>query len=327
MLRIHFTAEDLARVRMAARPDPLWETVLTLFRLRSRSTPVVFDSWRRDAIARSQQSTLEMLLPLTPGGYFPDFLTPGEAALGLEAGIDAVLSTGIERLRNEISLLKMPEQRLLPQIKTLADGDVDALNRLGDALREHHRTVVAPYWTQVEAHVEADRLKRTRALLEGGCESLLESFRPTMRWSYPILEADFPADQDLYLEGRGLLLVPSYFSWNTPDALYDPSLSPVLVYPVEHDLKLTAKVSGIATGESLAALIGSTRAWILGAVDGGCTTSELARRVGVNASSISQHTTVLRDANLIRTTRIGKSVMHTVTPLGRSLLAEGESLN
>ncbi|MGY1503399.1 hypothetical protein ACW4TU_43690 [Streptomyces sp. QTS52] len=25
MLRVHFTAEDLARVRVAAAPDPLWE--------------------------------------------------------------------------------------------------------------------------------------------------------------------------------------------------------------------------------------------------------------------------------------------------------------
>ena len=320
MLRIHFTAEDLSRVRLAGAPDPLWETVLTLFRLRSRNTPLVFDGWRREAVGRSQRSALEMLMPLTPGGYFPDFLTPGEAARGLEAGIDAVLSTGKERLQTEIGLLKMPNQRPPTHIQALARGDVESLHRLGAALREHHRTVVAPYWTEVEAQIEVDRLKRTRALLEGGCEGLLDSFRPNMRWSYPVLEADFPADQDLYLEGRGLLLVPSYFSWNTPDALYDSSLSPVLVYPIQHDLKLTGKAPGQGSGESLSALIGATRAWILGAVDAGCTTSELARRVGVNPSSISQHTAVLRDAELIRTTRIGKSVMHTVTPLGRSLL-------
>ncbi|HST86161.1 MAG TPA: winged helix-turn-helix domain-containing protein [Kineosporiaceae bacterium] len=320
MLRIHFTAEDLARVRLASGPDPLWETVLTLFRLRSRNTPLAFEGWRREAIGRSQRSALDMLMPLTPGGYFPDFLTPGEAALGLEAGIDAVLSTGIKRLQTEISLLEVPNQRLPPQIQALAGGDVETLRRLGDALRDHHRTVVAPYWSDVEAHIEVDRLKRTRALMEGGSERLLESFRPNMRWSYPVLEADFPVDQDLYLQGRGLLLVPSYFSWNTPDALYDSSLSPVLVYPVQHDLKLTAKGSGAGTGENLSALLGATRAWILGAVEAGCTTSELARRVGVNASSISQHTAVLRDAELIRTTRIGKAVMHTVTPLGRSLL-------
>jgi DNA-binding transcriptional ArsR family regulator len=320
MLRIHFTGEDLARVRLASRPDPLWETVLTLFRFQSRTRPLALAGWRKQAIARSQRDVLDLLLPLTPGGYFPDFLTPAEAAQGLETGIDAVLSTGIQRLRAEIDLLAVPRPRLPAQIRMLADGDVETLNRLGEALRRQHRTAVEPYWTEVQAHVEADRVKRTRALLDGGCEGLLNSFRPMMRWSYPVLEVDFPAEQDLYLEGRGLLLVPSYFSWNTPDALYDPTLAPVLVYPVEHDLKLSAKLAGEVSSDSLTALIGATRAWVLGAVDEGCTTSELARRVGVNASSISQHTTVLREAKLICTTRIGKAVMHTLTPLGRSLL-------
>jgi hypothetical protein len=35
---------------------------------------------------------------------------------------------------------------------------------------------------------------------------------------------------------------------------------------------------------------------------------------------VSQHTTVLRDAGLILTGRHGKSVMHTLTPLGRAML-------
>jgi DNA-binding transcriptional ArsR family regulator len=42
--------------------------------------------------------------------------------------------------------------------------------------------------------------------------------------------------------------------------------------------------------------------------------------VGVAASSVSQHTTVLRDAGLISTQRLGKGVIHTLTPLARALL-------
>jgi DNA-binding transcriptional ArsR family regulator len=34
-------------------------------------------------------------------------------------------------------------------------------------------------------------------------------------------------------------------------------------------------------------------------------------------SSVGQHTGVLRDARLIRTSRAGRSVLHTLTPLGR----------
>jgi len=69
----------------------------------------------------------------------------------------------------------------------------------------------------------------------------------------------------------------------------------------------------------LAALIGDTRAAVLESVGEGRSTSELARRVGVSAASISQHTAV-RSAGLIRTGRVGKAVLHTITPLGRAML-------
>jgi DNA-binding transcriptional ArsR family regulator len=322
VLRIHFTGEDLAKVRLASRPDPLWETVLTLFRLRFHptGTPLDLQRWRRDALGRSDRSTLELLMALTPGGYYPDFLTPFEASTGLEAGLDAVMSTGKERLRTEIGRLCRPDRRLPHTVQLLGRGDGEAMHRLGHALRTHHQTVVEPYWDKVLAHIEADRAMRSRAWLDGGCEGLLNSYRPMMRWQFPVLEVDFPVEQDLHLEGRGLLLVPSYFSSGMPDTLFDRTLEPVLVYPVQHDLKLAGQADPQASAECLAALIGSTRAWVLGAIEEGCTTTELARRVGVNTSSISQHTSVLRDARLIRTTRVGKAVLHTLTPLGESLL-------
>ncbi len=268
MLRIHFTGEDLARVRLASQPDPLWETVLTLFRFRfhSSATPLALHRWRRAAYGQSQGENLQLLMSLTPGGYYPDFLTPFEASMGLEAGLDAVMSTGKERLRTEIGRLDKPNRPLPDQVRLLGEGDGPAMANLGEALRSHHQSAVAPYWDRVLAEVEADRAVRARAWMDGGCEGLLNSYRPMMRWQYPVLEVDFPVEQDLYLDGRGLLLVPSYFCSGTPDTLFDRSLSPVLVYPIAHQLKQPG-TSDPDDAESLAALIGSTRAWVLGAID------------------------------------------------------------
>ena len=50
------------------------------------------------------------------------------------------------------------------------------------------------------------------------------------------------------------------------------------------------------------------------------TTTETADRVGISLPSASQHTTVLRNAGLITTTRTGTAVLHTLTPLGTALL-------
>ena len=183
-------------------------------------------------------------------------------------------------------------------------------------MRSQYETAVEPFWPEARAHIEAERARRARILLDQGCEGLLDSFRPMMRWEPPVLEVEVPFEQTLRLDGRGLLLVPSFLSWGSPDVLRDTTLPPVLVYPIEHDLTLRP-----AAGHSTVALIGRTRTSVLESIGEGSTTSELARRIGVSAASISQHTAVLRDARLIHTSRAGKAVLHTMTPLGAALLS------
>lgn len=121
----------------------------------------------------------------------------------------------------------------------------------------------------------------------------------------------------------------------------NPDLTPVLVYPVEHapcGLPLrpgqrpalapgagagAASASGVGSARTLGKLVGQTRSAVLLEVGGGCTTSELARRVGVSLASASQHASVLREAGLVHTLRQGSAVLHTLTPLGAALLRGG----
>ncbi|HST82950.1 MAG TPA: winged helix-turn-helix domain-containing protein [Kineosporiaceae bacterium] len=318
MLRIHFQPDDILRLRIATEPDPLWETVLSLFRIRRGDGPMILKQWRLDAIRRSPQSVLQMLLPLTPGGYFPDFLNPAESSISLEAGIEAVLATPRPRLRHELGILARQQGSLPTWVCALADGDRETLERLGRALRIFYQSAIEPYWAEARAHVEADRAKRARICLDGGIESLLNSFHPLIRWNNPFLEIAVPFDDTVYLNGRGLRMIPSYVSHGSPDMLQDPELTPVLVYPLEHDLLLSARTRG--PGSSLAALIGPTRATLLDSIESGRSTTELARRVGISPGSVSQHTTVLREAGLLMTNRVGRAVVHTLTPLGSAVL-------
>ncbi|MCU7725962.1 winged helix-turn-helix domain-containing protein [Actinoplanes sp. KI2] len=322
MLRVIFTPDDIGRVRMAADPDPMWETVYSVFRLMRPGQTPIFGAWRDQVVRHTRRADLDILLPLVRGAYYPDFLTPAEGRLGLPYAIEALLATPAARLRQDMTELARLGEPTPWWMRRLAEGDRAVLERVAAAMRSHHEVAVAPFWPDAQAHVEADRARRARALLDHGVEGLLESFRPMMRWSSPVLEVDTPFEQTIALDGRGLVLIPSYFSWGAPDVLRDPDLPPVLVYPVERDPALFRAASPATNGGSVAALIGQTRTSVLESIGDGSTTSELARRVGVSAASVSQHTAVLREARLIQTSRVGKAVLHTITPLGAALLGD-----
>ncbi|MGW3939980.1 hypothetical protein [Streptomyces phaeochromogenes] len=45
MLRVHFTADDIAHVRVAAAPDPLWEIVNSFQALIREENALAFGEW------------------------------------------------------------------------------------------------------------------------------------------------------------------------------------------------------------------------------------------------------------------------------------------
>lgn len=325
LLRIYFTSDDVARVRVADRADPMWEILLSLHLLRKPDGAVVFEPWKKAVRARLGLQA-RMLFDLAPPlGYSPDFLTPAAAGIELEPGIDAVLSTPNRRLRGDLAQLAA-ERRIAPWTRLLAESDAPTLHRLGAALRVYFDTALRPHWDQVRAAVEADRALRARAVLNAGSVGLLATVHPSMSWEPPVLTMASPYDRELHLEGRGLLLMPAFFCWRSPITLRDPELPPVVVYPVAHDLGWFGSADERArTGKRpLETLLGRRRATVLATIAANaCSTSELARRLEVSPAAISQHAAVLRDSGLILTTRHRQSVYHSATPLGLTLLNGG----
>ncbi|MEU9089234.1 ArsR/SmtB family transcription factor [Streptomyces sp. NPDC087901] len=335
MLRIHVSGWDLSKVRMATGPDALWETILSFHRLRDRRASTVFGKWRSETRPRLNNEVRLLSAVVPPRGYFPDFLTPsqeGAEPMDFTTGMEALRDTPPERLQAELAVLGAQEaaggrgavRRMIRPVAldTLGEGRAEPLGRLIGVLRAYHRAAVEPYWPHIQARIEADRAVRGRALLDGGADELLASLPPVIRWRAPVLEADYPVDRELHLDGRGLLLQPSFFCRGTPVVYRDPTLPPVLVYPVTH----AAAPVFAEPGPWLGRLLGNTRSTVLKVIGDGCTTSELARRAGVSLASASQHASVLREAGLVHTLRHGSSVLHTLTPLGGSLLRGGAPL-
>ncbi|MEV4760821.1 winged helix-turn-helix domain-containing protein [Micromonospora sp. NPDC049559] len=328
MIRIHFTEGDLVRFRLASGPDPMWETLLSLHLLQDRTGGPAFQRWRQ-AVRRRLSPKVRPLLELTPPyGYSPDFLTPTDGAEGLDAGIEALLATPRRRLRTDLRHFAA-YRPVSSWTRSLADGERESLRLLATTVREYHRVAVAPYWTRIQAATGAERVASTRMMATAGIEGMIRSLHPDLRWRPPVLEVHgFRVTRDVHLDGRGLSLIPSFFCWEQPTLLRDPELRPVLVYPVADRLGPVgeAGTDQIWTPEApLVALLGPTRAAVLEAVDAGCTTTELAQRVGVSLATASRHATVLRDAGLISTRRLGGSVLHSLRPLGAEMLASARS--
>ncbi|MEV6259702.1 winged helix-turn-helix domain-containing protein [Streptomyces sp. NPDC051784] len=324
MLRIHFTPEDMTRVRVAPGPDFLWEITNSVQTLQRTDGERVFGAWRRWVRPRLPESR-HLLSPLLPPyGYSPDFLTPTHGDhTTLQTAVDTMLGTPRRRLRTELALLAA-SRRLPAWVVSLADGDRTALNRLGEALRAYQAQALLPHWSQVRADLEADRALRLRQLMDGGTEALLGGLGPDVHWRPPLLEVTYPVDQQLRLDGRGLVLQASFFCWPTPTTLADGRLPPVLVHPIHHtaDWAGPSGTTGRSDGRAaLSRLLGQTRADLLRATRTGCSTVEAARMLQVTHPAVSQHMSVLRAAGLAVTARTGGRAFHTATADGRALLA------
>jgi DNA-binding transcriptional ArsR family regulator len=330
MLRIHFSDGDLARTRVAAAPDPVWEIAASLHRLQSSKGRWAYAGWHRTVRQQLRDKGLErvlrsVLLPLYPrAAYFPDFLTPADAVGDFDTGMESIVATPPQRVLAELAVLDRTVGA--PAWAGRLTG-LDARKELVGMLRAYHAAAVAPYEEQAQARIEAERVARCRGLLDGGVEGMLSGLGPMLRWRPPVLEASYPrqtGDRDLYLDGRGLTLVPSYFNWGEPVAFADPQLPPVLWYSLLHEPgPLDAPYGSDASERPLTTLLGRARAVALRAAATGATTAEMARAAGVSASSASRHATALRDAGLITTVRHGPAVLHTLTPAGASLLRAG----
>ncbi|TQL67169.1 helix-turn-helix protein [Nocardioides albertanoniae] len=323
MLRIHFTCEDLARVRIADGPDALWEVQLSLHALQTHGRAVELARWRRQTMHLLPRDVLCPLAEIAPPrGISPDFMTPSGGGHGFGDGMEISLRTPKGAISAQLAAMAS-RRRLTPWLEAVRRAEAAALRTLGKAMAIYHEGAIAPVWRSLSDVVAADRHLRARQMSEGGLEAVLGGL-PGCRWRAPVLEIDNYTDAEIHLEGRGLLLQPSYFCEpETPFKLCDPGPEPMLAYPTAKPATgLTASVeSSGAPGQPVSALLGRTRAAALAAVRSGCSTGELARRCEISVGSASQQASILREGGLITTRREGASVRHEITRLGSQVLS------
>ncbi|MEU7204428.1 winged helix-turn-helix domain-containing protein [Streptomyces sp. NPDC045470] len=318
MIRIHFTAADFARVRFAPRPAPLQEMNTAFLKLACGDDPLLFGHWRQRLLRSLPRTTLP-LRDLVPAGQAPSFLDVFSDSL--TEGLDSVRATRQDLIRSELRrVYEGSGSPPPPWLRDLYRGDSDARSFLRRAQQAAFETALRPVWPLVQDLHRDEFTRHALTAAEHGTATALTRLVGTSRLNGTTWELPAPATRNITLNGRGVLLLPT-FHWTGHPLLGDHPDQPVTVtYPAGPGLPLTPTGTTDPTA-ALSAVLGRTRATILTLLTEPHSTSALARRLGLSNPTASAHTAALRAAGLLTTTRAGRSVLHRRTEVG-ALLAQ-----
>jgi len=322
MLTLTFTTGDLANVRFAF--SPLWEAVASV---RVLGAPdAVHRPWADQVRPRLPRGAdLGPLFALVPAQarVLPGFLAPPPATPmpDLDFELAVLVATPPDVVRASLDDLPGPRPAALDPLHA---DPAAGLAELARVIRRYWDLALAPYWPRMLTLLQGDVLHRARQLTGGGTRRLFSDLDPRVRWADDVLYVGIRTSRSVALDGRGLLLVPSVFAWPRIFAKLDPPWQPTLRYPPRGVGMLWAPAQA-GPSEALGAVVGRTRAALLGALDSPASTTDLARRAGVSPGAASQHLTALRDAGLVTPHRSGRYVLYARTTAAEALLAAARS--
>jgi DNA-binding transcriptional ArsR family regulator len=316
VIKVRLSATGLAAARFAV--SPLYEAMGLLLAMRAGRAGV--DAERgRAAIGRAiDRGGLDLLASMTlvrqaSHHYVPDFLTPDPAG-GVEDELHAVATTDTSRVTAELAILTAGRElagdngivgRSLPRpvADAVQTGERQFAERVAGELDVVWRTVLAPHWSRMRTRLEEDIALRGHALAQDGLAGTVRSLAPSFDLHDGVLTAASPYEVDVTADG--VVFVPTAF--HQPTVVVDPCPGtarrrPVVLYPA-------VPVTSPRT-EDLAGAVGRTRARLLAELAAPRSTSELADRLGLSASTVSYHLQGLLRAGLVTRVRRSRTVYY-----------------
>lgn len=301
-------AETVAALTVLQAPTGPWQQTFHAANRDAFDEMLARHPARRDLLARAwrprrgdQPGWMADFLgsvPMSPGGSFDDELT--ELAAGWHD----------DRIRS--ALREVAGGRLPTSLLRAGLGD-----ELIGLLRWVWTVTVAADWPRRKRVLDADIVTRTMTLATRGWSGVVSTLGKSRVWlgdgrlqinSYDLPERDLSAAETL-------LFIPvhsggSWVTWEEPTRY-------AIVYPVTGALALTdtTTVSGIGR------LIGANRAWLLDALAGPRSTTQLAALSNLPKGAVGNHLKVMLDAGLVLRRRTGREVLYWRTALGESLVA------
>jgi DNA-binding transcriptional ArsR family regulator len=323
MIRFHLDLADLAATSFAY--SALQEAVLSL---RMWTHPgyyaeqmPLFQRMRPD-FERLDTGLLTSLV--ATNHWVPDFLTPRPTTPWPDFGAElaALRATAPETVRADLLRAFLPgDGAVPPRLAHGLDHPRALLAELADALEAYWSQVLAPHWwPRARSVLESDIVYRARTLAERGADGLFGDLTHRLHWTDGALTIhwdrpmDLP-DAEVHVAGRGLVLAPTCFSHGAITTI-DKDAPPWISYPARGRATMAETLHPPPHGPALERLLGLPRARLLTLLAEPASTTELAHRLGVTPSAVSQHLAVLVAARLATRARHGRMVLYARSTLG-----------
>lgn len=321
LMRVAFTAADVANTRFAL--SPLWEVVASVRVLKAPAEHTLHRPWYDAASARLDRSGLDWrlladLVPV-PTVTIPAFVCPPPVTPSpdIDLELSTMRATPHDRVRDDLDRMTGPRTSRLAELH--ADPE-RGLARLADVIAAFWDTVLAPYWPRIASLLAGDVLYRARLLAEHGPGHLFNDLDPNVGWDGDTLTVSRrKAPKDATLDGRGLLLVPSVFTYPRLFSITSELWQPTLRYPPRGIATLWER-DRTPVPDALAAVVGRARALLLTELEAPAPTKDLAVRTGLTPGGVSQHLTAMRAAGLVSAHRTGRYVLYARTSVAEALV-------
>jgi DNA-binding transcriptional ArsR family regulator len=313
--------EDLFHFRFAISPAcEIVQAARALGSTRLEGAHAVWLQRRREGIEQlCDRRALAPLLALLPeDGYSPDFLAPlpRTAFPDVRTELRTIAATDLATARAQVDRALAYRTVDRATRRTLGRRDVGRL--LAGIMAALWHALLEPSWHDLGELLERDLAFRARSVARGGPVRLFDELSPLVRLGGRSVRVA-PRLGGLrapFVESE-LVLIPTVFLCRQVAAIIDGS--PGLIYPARGASRLVREQPR-QTRETLAALLGATRALVLTSLSEPTTTTALARHLGRSPGNIADHLGVLRASKLIVSSRVGRHVLYSRTQLADELV-------
>lgn len=268
-------------------------------------------------------AVLQALQP--PRGYTPDFIAPTPSGPGttVQDELAQVARTPAEQVAHKLRRCQadQTEPRASATLADLLDDPARARSTITNALLSCWTSMLAPHWSRVQHLLNSDIAHRAQLLADHGLSHLLQHVHPDVRYQDDTVQVDWrqpTVHSRRDVDGAGLVLMPSAFTWPHPVAVLDPPWQPTIVYPARGVAALW-HTSAPDPPSALTAVLGATRARLLTDLGEPDDTTSIAARYDMAPSSLSRHLQALRAAGLLTARRQQRRVLYQRTRLGAAL--------